>query len=199
MSIGTVMGRTRRAPPSGLVRSFSQASRIVWRPPMPEETTEPSRSPSTSGEPASAQASRAAMIAYCADGSIFFCSGRVRTSPGSTLMLAANSTGIAKRPARSNHSSSKRRAPDSPFNAAAQVLATSPPSGVVAPRPVTTTSGTWLIGAPGQISGCQVRAVRAGTRGAHPDEPVETGSGLCAGDEADGVADGREVLDLVVR
>ena len=79
MSMGTVMGRTRRAPFSA---SVSQASSVVQMPPMPDDTTAPSRSRSTSGEPASAQASRAAMIAYCADGSIRFISGRGRTSSG---------------------------------------------------------------------------------------------------------------------
>ena len=90
MSMGTVIGRTRRAPFS---LSVSQASRVVQMPPMPDETTAPSRSPSTSGEPASAHASRAAMIAYCADGSIRFSSGRARTSSGLTLMVAAKVTG----------------------------------------------------------------------------------------------------------
>src|SRR6478609_10457920 len=190
MSIGTVIGSTRRA--LLWVSRASHASRIVRMPPMPEETTEPSRSPSTSGEPASAQASRAAMIAYCAEGSIFFSSGRARTSAGSTLMVAANSTG---RPNRSTQSLSKRRAPDSPFSAAAQVLGTSPPRGVVAPSPVTTTSGTWLIGAPGRRSrGCEGWSVPGVAR----DRPGGSGSGLRGRDERDGIADGGEVLDLVV-
>src|SRR4051794_38244659 len=191
MSIGTVMGSTRRAFPCS--RRPSQASRMVRIPPMPEDTTEPRRSPSTSGEPASAQASRAAMIAYCAEGSIRLSSGRGMTSAGSTLMVAANRTGRLK---RSTQSLSNGRAPDSPFRAAAQVVGTSPPRGVVAPSPVTTTSGTWLIGAPGRrsrgdrggpVPGCEAR-----------DRPGGAGSGLRARDERDGVADGGEVLDLVV-
>src|SRR6478735_7733353 len=187
MSIGTVMGRTRRALP--LDSRDSHASRIVRMPPMPDETTEPSRSPSTSGEPASAHASRAAMIAYCADGSIRFSSGRARTSEGSTLMVAANWTGSSK---RSTQSLSKRRAPDSPFSAAAQVLGTSPPRGVVAPSPVTTTSGTWLIGAP------RSAVERWSVPGVARDRPGGSGSGLRGRDERDGIADGGEVLDLVV-
>ncbi|CPU65108.1 Uncharacterised protein [Mycobacteroides abscessus] len=92
MSMGTVMGSMRRAPRS---RSVSQPSSVVQMPPMPDDTTVPSRSPSTSGLPASAHASRAAMIAYCVEGSMRLISGRARTSAGSTLIVAANVTGIS--------------------------------------------------------------------------------------------------------
>ena len=56
MSIGTVIGSTRRGPRS---RRVSQASSRVQTPPMPVAQSTPRRSGSTSGEPASAQASRA--------------------------------------------------------------------------------------------------------------------------------------------
>src|SRR5690606_9527270 len=182
MSIGTVMGSTRRAPFS---RRVSQASRVVQMPPIPEETTTPSRSGSSSGAPASAQASRAAMIAYCAEGSMRLISGRGRTSSGLTLMVAAKLTGISYFSAQSL---SKVRAPDSPASAAAHVLGTSPPSGVVAPRPVTTTSICLLMDSP-EVGGRRVRRADVAPGGA---------SGLGVVDEAHRVADGREVLDLVV-
>src|SRR5690606_1726890 len=199
-SMGTVMGSTRRAPRS---RRVSQPSKVVQMPPMPEETTAPSRSPSTSGAPASCQASRAAIIAYCADGSIRLISGRVSTSSGLTLMVAAKVTGM---PYFSDQSFSMVRAPDSPASAADQVVGTSPPSGVVAPRPVTTTSREAAA-----VMGELLRfSVVCGDRAGGPEEarprgdgvgtPIRlSGSGLRALDVLHGVADGREVLDLVVR
>ena len=90
MSMGTVIGSMRRAPFS---RSVSQPSSVVWMPPMPDETTAPRRSGSTSGAPASAHASRAATIAYCADGSIRLTSGTVSTSAAGTASVAAKVTG----------------------------------------------------------------------------------------------------------
>src|SRR5690606_16936702 len=190
MSIGTVMGSTRRAPFS---RRVSHASSVVQMPPMPEDTTTPRRSGSSSGEPASAHASRAAITAYWAEGSMRLISGRAMTSSGLTLMVAAKVTGISYFSAQSF---SNVRAPDSPASAAAHVLGTSPPSGVVAPRPVTTTSICLLMCSPevGRAPG----AVRWAPHPASTGARAGGSSGLGAGDEAHGVADGREVLDLVV-
>ena len=101
---------------------------------MPEAITTPIRSGSTSGAPASAQASRAAMIANWPDRSDRLISGRGSTSDGSTATGAAMCTG-----SRSTQSSVRIFTPDWPASMADQVDATSPPSGVVAPRPVTTT------------------------------------------------------------
>ena len=58
MSIGTVIGRTRRGPRS---RRVSQASRRVQTPPMPVDQSTPSRSGSMSVIFESAHASRAAI------------------------------------------------------------------------------------------------------------------------------------------
>src|SRR5450759_1433493 len=140
ISIGTVIGSTRRAP---LDFMTSHASSRVQIPPIPDATTVPSRSPSTSGEPASAQAWRAAIIAYCAEGSIRFISGRVSTSAEGTASWHANVTAISYFSAQSF---SSVRTPDRTASAASHVDSTSPPSGVVAPRPVTTTVGVLLIG-----------------------------------------------------
>ncbi len=60
---------------------------------------------------------------------------RSRTVPGSTASRPAIRTGS---PAA--HSSSMALMPDRPASMASQVEAASPPSGVVAPSPVTTTS-----------------------------------------------------------
>ncbi len=91
ISIGTVSGITRRGPFS---RSVSQASSSVHRPPMPVAQSMPRRSGATSGEPASSQASRAAISANCTDGSSRLASCRGRTSSGRTEASAANVTGI---------------------------------------------------------------------------------------------------------
>ncbi len=101
---------------------------------MPDAMTTPMRSGSSSGAPASAHASRAAMIANWPDRSDRLISGRGRTSDGSTATGAAMCTG-----SMSTQSSVRTFTPDWPASMAAQVDATSPPSGVVAPRPVTTT------------------------------------------------------------
>ena len=89
MSMGTVIGRTREAPFS---RSVSQLLRRVHTPPIPEETATPRRSGSTSGDPASFHASRAAITAICAEGSMRFVSGRVNTSSGLTAIWPAKPT-----------------------------------------------------------------------------------------------------------
>src|SRR5665648_404216 len=90
------------------------------------------------------------MIAYWAEGSIRFISGRLRASLGSTARRAAKVTGRSYLTAQSLSSVCT---PDFPARAAAHVLGTSPPSGVVAPMPVTTTSGALVTVPPGQVVG----------------------------------------------
>ena len=103
-------------------------------PPMPLVTATPSRYGSTAGDPASAQASRAATSANCSYRSILRACGLPMTATGSTAAGAAILTGRS-----STHGSVRRRTPLVPASIADQVDATSPPSGVVAPSPVTTT------------------------------------------------------------
>ncbi len=103
-------------------------------PPMPLVTATPSRYGSTSGAPASAHASRAATSANCSHRSIFLACGLPMTATGSAAAGAAILTGRV-----STHGSVRRRTPLVPASIADQVDATSPPSGVVAPSPVTTT------------------------------------------------------------
>ena len=107
---------------------------MVVTPPIPEAITTPRRSLSTSGEPASAHASRAAIIANCSERSKRRISTGFITSAGSTAIVAANFTLTEV-----NIPSGRRRAPLFPARSASHVLGTSPPRGVVAPRPVTTT------------------------------------------------------------
>src|SRR4051794_41180338 len=164
MSMGIVCGETRRAPFS---RSTSHCPISVSAPPMPVAMATPSRSPSTSGEPASAQASRAAMRASCSVRSSLRASTRSMTSRGSTATDAAMRTGST-----SAHSSSRYRTPERPASSPSQVDGTSPPTGVDAPSPVTTT-----VRRPWELS-------------------VISGAGLR--DVSNGVADGAEVLDVVV-
>src|ERR1700760_4379732 len=103
-------------------------------PPMPLLTATPSRYGSTLGEPASAQASRVATSASCSQRSIRRACTRPTTATGSDAAGAAIFTGSA-----SAQDSVRRRTPLVPASIADQVDAASPPSGVVAPRPVTTT------------------------------------------------------------
>src|SRR5690349_6797942 len=94
-----------------------------------------------------------------------------------------------------------RLTPDRPASSASQVLATSPPSGVVAPSPVTTTSAVdvlmeFLLN--GGRGGRGVAALQGPRRGC-----ARRGAGwsyclLVLLDEADGVADGLDVAELVV-
>src|SRR4051812_44251327 len=101
---------------------------------------------------------------------------RSSTSVGSTAATPAILT------ARSSaQSASIRRTPERPLTMASQVLATSPPTGLVVPRPVTTTR-VRLIAA-------RFRAKKDGKAG---------GSALGALDERDRVTDRLEVLHLVV-
>ncbi len=138
---GTVSGETLRSPP---VSSRSSWSSRVTAPPMPVPTTTASRSGSTSGDPACAQASLAATSATCSQRSSRRAWTRGRTSVGETASGAAIFTGRSYLSTKSN-SSSMRRTPERPARTASQVEATSPPSGVVAPSPVTTTSMSGLV------------------------------------------------------
>jgi hypothetical protein len=131
ISIGTVYGERRDQPFS---LSVSYAASVDPMPPIPLVTATPRRSGSTSGLPASAQASRAATSASCSQRSIRRAWARGRASAGLTAAAAAMRTGSC-----SAHGSSMRRTPLRPASIAAQVDATSPPSGVVAPSPLTTT------------------------------------------------------------
>ena len=96
--------------------------------------TTPRRSLSTSGEPASFQASRDATSANCSDLSRRRSSTRSICSAGSTATRAAKCTGRL-----CAHSSVRLRTPLVPARRADQEVVTSPPIGVVAPSPVTTT------------------------------------------------------------
>jgi hypothetical protein len=103
-------------------------------PPIPLVTETPSRSGSTSGEPASAHASRAATIANCSQRSI----RRAWTRP--TICAGSSAATPAMRAGRSfTQSSVSALTPLFPASMPDQVDATSPPRGVVAPSPVTTT------------------------------------------------------------
>ena len=101
---------------------------------MPEAITTPRRSLSISGEPASFQASRDAISANASERSNLRSSTRSITSLGSIATRAAKLTGIVFA-----QSSVRVRTPLLPASKAAQVLDASPPIGVVAPSPVTTT------------------------------------------------------------
>ena len=103
-------------------------------PPMPLVTATPSRHGSTVGDPASAQASRAATSASCSHRSIRLACTRPTVATGSSAAGAAIFTG-----SESAQSSVMRWTPLVPASIADQVDVTSPPSGVVAPSPVTTT------------------------------------------------------------
>src|SRR5487761_1172249 len=103
-------------------------------PPMPVLTATPRRYGSTDGDPASVQASLAATSASCSQRSIRRACTRPTTATGSDAAGAAIFTGSL-----STQDSVRRRTPLVPASIADQVDATSPPSGVVAPSPVTTT------------------------------------------------------------
>ncbi len=133
ISIGTVMGSTRRGPFS---RSVSQASSSVHTPPMPVAKATANRSWSTSVMPESFQASRAAITANWLEGSSRLASTRVSTSEAGVDTRAAKWTGSWY---FSTHSSPRVWAPDRPMRAFFHIVGTSPPMGVVAPSPVMTT------------------------------------------------------------
>src|SRR5664280_2682217 len=219
ISMGTASGKTRRTPFSFRVSHWSSS---VLTPPMPVPMTTPRRSGSTSGAPASAQASRAAIRPYWPAGSSRRASTLARTSKGDCLMVAAIFTGSWYVSTQSN---GIRVTPDSPARTASQVSATLPPTGVVAPRPVTTMRCSvfeviggsapcvqwpvWHTRGPAYTAyGKWRQRVSAETRAglavvrrglsATTHHSGNAGSALCTRDEAHGVADRLEVLDLVV-
>jgi hypothetical protein len=102
---------------------------------MPVPTLTASRSLSTSGEPASAQASRAATMAVISLRSSRRACTRSIFSVGSAASCAAMRTVSC-----AAHSWLSADTPDLPASMASQVDGASAPSGVVAPIPVTTTS-----------------------------------------------------------
>ena len=138
MSIGTLIGMTRRGP---FVLSTSHAASVVCSPPMPVAKSTPKRSGSTSGFPASAHASCAATSANCADGSRRLATGRSRTVSGRTVASAAKVTGIWY---SSTQSYSSVWVPEVPPRRADQLSGAVPPSGVDAPMPVTTIRGVLM-------------------------------------------------------
>src|SRR4051812_17792248 len=134
MSIGTVCGLTRRGPDSS--RMSSWLSRVVAPPmPLPKLTASRSGSRPESARPESAHACWAAISAIASERSRRRSLTRSRTSVGSTARLAAMRTGSCWA-----HSWVRALTPERPASMASQVDATSPPNGVVAPSPVTTTS-----------------------------------------------------------
>ncbi len=139
ISIGMVCGETRRGPDASSTSSW--ASRVS-APPMPEPTLTPSRSGSSpeSARPASDQAWWAAIRAIASERSSRRSFTRSSRPAGSTASWAAIRTGSC-----ADHSWASELTPERPASMASQVDATSPPSGVVAPSPVTTTSMRLMI------------------------------------------------------
>src|SRR5690606_22846952 len=135
-----------------------------------------------------AQASRAETRANWLDGSRRLTSWRSRTSDGRTLASPAKVTG---RLCSATQSCSRARMPDSPARRALHDSGAVPPSGELAPIPVTTiflVMGTLLV--LGQrYEGNGVRDTgRPGRAFARPGLPCITakGSGLRLDDEVDG-------------
>src|SRR5918911_1221241 len=161
MSIGTVCGLTRRGPDSSRMSSWLSS---VMAPPMPLPKLTASRSGSrpAPARPASVHAWFAAINAIASERSSRRSLTRSITSDGSTASDAAMRTGHCWA-----HSWVSGLTPERPASMESQVDATSPPNGVVAPSPVTTTSVLLMSG------------VRLDVR--------------------HGVADGLQVLHLVVR
>src|SRR6516164_6545755 len=161
---------------------------MVEIPPIPLATTTPRRSGGTSGAPASAHASLAATIANCSHRSSRRAWTRSSTRAGSTAAGAAIRAGRLAYP-----SSASAAAPLRPASIPSQVLGTSPPSGVVAPRPVTTTRG-WS----GRtvISSFAAAPSRTGRR--HGQRSRRSGRDFGAADVVDDVLHGLQVLQFVV-
>src|SRR3954453_4140833 len=191
MSIGMVKGETRLGPFSSRTSSWPSRGSA---PPMPVPKTTAIRSGATpaSAAPDSRQASSAAMTATCWLRSRRRARTRSICSAGSVARRATSWAGKSL-----IQSSVIRLTPDRPASSASQVLGTSPPRGVVAPSPVTTTSAVDVLmdfllkewRGPG-------KAPPAGSR-------CERGQGgpssaLVLLDEADRVADGLDVAQLVV-
>src|SRR5215467_2137441 len=161
---------------------------MVEIPPMPLDTTTPRRSGGTSGAPASAHASLAATSANCSHRSSRRACTRSSTVAGSTAASAAIRVGRLAKP-----SSVSAVVPLRPASIPSQVLATSPPSGVVAPRPVTTTRGWSARTVISSFAAVPPRTLRR--RG---QRLARSGRDLGAADVLDDVLDGLEVLQLVV-
>src|ERR1700683_2564884 len=101
---------------------------------MPLDTTTPSRSGSTSGEPASAQASRAATMANCSHRSMRRACTRSISVAGSAAAQAAILAGSSLA-----QSSVSFVTPLRPASSESHGEGTSAPTGVLPPSPVTTT------------------------------------------------------------
>src|SRR5215470_19918801 len=154
---------------------------------MPLDTTTPRRSGGTSGAPASAHASLAATSANCSHRSSRRACTRSSTVAGSTAASAAIRVGRLANP-----SSVSAVVPPRPASIASQVLATSPPSGVVAPRPVTTTRGWSARTVISSFAAVPSRTPRRSGQG------PRSGRDFGAADVVDDVLDGLEVLQFVV-
>src|SRR4051812_8017401 len=134
MSMGMVKGETRLGPFSSRMSSGRSG---VSAPPMPVPKTTAMRSGATSScaAPESSHACCAATTAACWLRSSRRARTRSSCSTGSLAMRATSWAGYSLA-----QSSVIRLTPDRPASSPPHVLATPPPSGVVAPRPVTTTS-----------------------------------------------------------
>jgi hypothetical protein len=128
-------GDTRSGPRS---RKTSTCSAIPAIPPIAEPTTMPTRAGSKPSSRASATASRAAPSASTTLRS------NLRSSFGdATVVWSQSFTSAATRTGYSLASKARMKSmPLSPASAARHVEGASLPSGVIAPRPVTTTRGT---------------------------------------------------------
>src|SRR5690349_2828760 len=162
---------------------------------MPEASATPRRSASRPepSRPASAHACSAATMANWLDRSRRRALTRSRTSDGSTATRPPIFTG-----SWSTHSSVRRLMPDVPDSIACHVEATSPPTGEVVPRPVTTTRVEGICWG-SVLAGCGSSWVTGAGAGHRPPVTWGRASALSALDVGDGVAHGLEVLDLVVR
>src|SRR6266487_4125613 len=166
-------------------------------PPMPLATTTARRSGSTSGRPASAHASRAAISASISHRSSFLACTRSIRVAGSAAAGAAIWHGT-----RCAHASSSFRTPLRPASMDCQVAATSAPTGVIAPSPVTTTRvgllPTWspLVGVDQGVG--HAAPGLAICRGAARVATPRSGGYGRAADVVDDVLNRLEVLQLVI-
>src|SRR6516225_10079008 len=161
---------------------------MVEIPPMPLDTTTPSRSGATSGAPASAHASLAATSANCSHRSSRRACTRSRTVAGSTAACAAIRVGRLANPSSVSAVVALR-----PASIPSQVLATSPPSGVVAPSPVTTTRDWSARTVISSFAAVSSRTPRRRGRWL-----ARSGRDFGAADVVDDVLDGLQVLQFVV-
>src|SRR5918992_1678244 len=167
MRPGTMNGDTRPGPRS---RSTRCCTRSVSMPPIPDEMITPARSRSTSGLPASSQASRAPPTANCVKRSVRLASFASIQSAGSNPRISPASltwrSDVSKR--------SIGEIPERPEVIASQKASTPIPTGVTGPNPVTTT---------------RRRSVSAVTSGADPE---------LRGHEVEGLPDRADALHLVL-